>query len=247
MGFRDFFSERAAEYRSFRPQYPAPLFAYLASLPEQRDLVWDCGTGSGQAAIALARHFRRVIAGDASKSQVFHARERPGVAYAVVEAGQAAIRDRALDLVVVAQAAHWFHFERFYAEVRRVLKPRGVLAIWCYDLPEISPAIDAIVRSLYRDTLGGFWSPERRLIDARYETLPFPFPQLPVPGFDMETEWTLEQFVGYIRTWSALKAYGAKLGRDPVAAILEELGSAWGEMSRSRRLHWPLTLKVGRN
>ncbi len=247
MGFRDFFSERAAEYRSFRPQYPAALYAYLASLVADRDLVWDCGTGSGQAAVGLARHFRRVIASDASKSQVFHARQHPGVAYAAVEAAHAAIRDRAVDLVAVAQAAHWFHFERFYAEMRRILKPRGVLAIWCYDLPEISPPIDAIVRSLYRDTLEGFWAPERRLIDERYATLPFPFPPLPVPGFAMETEWTLEQFVGYVRTWSALEAYGAKHGRDPVAAILDELAGAWGEVSRARRLRWPLTLKAGRN
>ena len=52
------------------------LFTYLASLCPAHDLAWDCATGNGQAAVALAPHFEQVIATDASAQQIDQAQNR---------------------------------------------------------------------------------------------------------------------------------------------------------------------------
>ena len=67
---KDHFSGHAACYQQFRPKYPDALFAYLASLCPGHGLAWDCATGNGQAAVALARYFSDVIATDLSAEQI---------------------------------------------------------------------------------------------------------------------------------------------------------------------------------
>ena len=62
--FADHFSGVAADYARSRPRYNDDLFAWLATLPARRERAWDVGTGSGQAALGLARHFTAVVASD---------------------------------------------------------------------------------------------------------------------------------------------------------------------------------------
>ena len=71
---KDHFSGHADRYEAFRPTYPDALFLYLSSLCTRRDLGWDCATGNGQAAVALAPYFSAIIATDASQKQIDHAR-----------------------------------------------------------------------------------------------------------------------------------------------------------------------------
>src|SRR5262249_7162330 len=105
--FKDHFSGHAADYRAFRPDYPPELFAFLASVAPGRDLAWDCGTGSGQAAVGLAEHFAKVFATDASAEQLKNAQPHPRVEYAVAPAEKCPLGDHVVDLVTVAQALHW--------------------------------------------------------------------------------------------------------------------------------------------
>ena len=134
--FKDYFSDAAASYATFRPRYPAALFDFVATLPIRRGTVWDCATGNGQAAIPLAEHFDRVIATDASADQIAHAEPHPRVSYRVALADASGLEvASSVDLVTVAQALHWFPLDRFFGEVRRVLVPDGVLAVWCYTRP----------------------------------------------------------------------------------------------------------------
>ncbi len=142
-GFGDFFSEQARVYARFRPQYPGELFAYLASAAPGRELAWDCGTGNGQAAQDLARHFRRVIATDASADQIAQAAQHERIEYQVARAEDVSLDDHSVDLITAAMAVHWFDLDSFYAVVRRAAKRDGVLAVWMYHLPVIDPAIDA--------------------------------------------------------------------------------------------------------
>jgi len=66
--FKDYFSDKSEDYSKFRPQYPAELFSYLASVTPHHQCAWDCATGSGQAALGLTHHFSKIIAIDASQS-----------------------------------------------------------------------------------------------------------------------------------------------------------------------------------
>jgi SAM-dependent methyltransferase len=243
---KDHFSGHAACYQQFRPNYPDALFTFLASLCPVHELAWDCATGNGQAAVALAPHFDRVIGTDASAQQIDQAEPHPKVEYLVAPADKMPIDDGVVDLVTVAQALHWFDVKGFYAEVSRALKNGGVLAVWCYQLHKISPEIDAVVSRLYSGIVGPYWPPERKIVEDGYKTLAFPFDELAAPEFRMVHSWDLERMVGYLSSWSSSQRYRKQNGTDPVAHIADDLKAAWGDPNQPRDVIWPLHLRVGR-
>lgn len=246
MSFADHFSGVSAAYAAFRPHYPDALFDFLAGVAPARNAAWDAGTGSGQAAVGLARHFKRVIATDASSSQIEHATPDPRINYRVCPAESSELNDRSIDLVTVAQALHWFDRPRFWEEVRRVLQPNGVIAVWTYVMIEIAPAIDEIVRRFYSGVVGPYWPPERRITEERYRTIEFPFAEFAAPSFVIEQSVTLDDVAGYVRTWSATRAFIKRQGEDPVERLVSELGPAWGDPRQSRLGRWPVAMRVGR-
>ena len=241
--FKDHFSAQSAGYARHRPCYPRKLFEFLAGLSGRRR-AWDCATGTGQAAVALAEVFGEVIATDASQAQIDAAVTHPRVSYRVAIAEESGLPAGSVDLVTVGQALHWFDIERFFAEASRVLVPGGVLAAWCYELCRVSPDCDRIVRRLYSDIVGPYWPPERRLIEERYAAIEFPGTRLVAPGLAMNARWNVEDMLGYLRTWSACHRYRREQGGDPVERIEDELRAAWGAAPRTAR--WPLTVKVVR-
>jgi SAM-dependent methyltransferase len=246
MNFKDHFSKQADDYAKYRPLYPPALFAYLASQVSGHALAWDCGTGSGQAALGLAAYFGRVIATDAAEAQIRNATPHEKILYKVAPAERTDISAGSVDLITVAQALHWVDLGHFYAETRRVLKPAGVLAVWCYGLNEIESGIDEIVWRYYRDVVGPYWPPERRLIDERYRTVPFPFAEWTPPAFHMEADWTLDEYLGYLGTWSATQRYRQQQGTDPLPALRAELLHAWGAPQAKRVVKWPIHLRIGK-
>jgi len=248
-GFRDHFSPVAAGYAAYRPLYPDALFLYLAGLPKRRALAWDCGCGNGQATLGLAQHFDRVIGTDASAAQLAEASPHSRVEYRVALAEQSGLDPGTVDLVTAAQAMHWFDRERFYAEVRRVLAPagNGVLAVWAYAKGSLDdPALEAVLQRFYRDTVGPYWPPGREIAETGYRTLDFPFEELTPPTFAMTAEWTLEELLGYVGTWSATTRFIADRGEDPRHVLREHLTRIWGAPETRHRLRWPLGLRVGR-
>lgn len=246
MSFKDHFSGHAGRYAKYRPGYPAELYAYLATLTPQRQVALDCATGSGQAAVGLAQHFELVIGADGSVAQLQNAQAHPRVRYVANMAEQPAFRDGSVDLVVAAQAAHWFDHERFYGEVRRVLRPQGALAVWTYGLASITPGIDAVVRQFYIDVVGDYWPPERRYVEAAYRNLPFPLQEIAAPPLRLELHWDLDALIGYIGTWSAVQRYGRATGNDPLPALRQRLEPCWGPATELHLVVWPLHLRVGR-
>ena len=246
MSFSDHFSTGADGYAKFRPRYPDALFDFLARAAPARDAVWDVGTGNGQAAVGLARVFAHVTATDASASQIEQAIPHPRVSYRVCPAEVSGLEDASFDLVSVAQAVHWFDRERFWAEARRVLRPKGTVAIWTYLLFEITPEIDGIVRRFYSGMLGPYWPPERRLSEQRYQTIDFPFLEFDAPDFMIEQAITLDDVAGYIRTWSATRAFMKHHQLDPVDELVKELTRAWLVPQQERLARWPVAMRVGR-
>jgi SAM-dependent methyltransferase len=245
MSFKDHFSGHAADYASFRPGYPPELFQLVAALPRRRDLAWDCGTGNGQAAGGLAEHFGRVIATDPSPQQLAHALPHPRVEYRVAPAESSGLAARSVDLIAVAQAFHWFDFDRFFAEARRVLAPGGAVALWTYNLARVSPEVDAVTDRLARQIAGPYWPPERRWVDEEYQTIPFPFPEVATPRIEHHERWDLERLLLYIGTWSACKRYHQATGQNPIALIRADLEAAWGDSpDRSRQISWPIFLRA---
>jgi len=244
MSFKDHFSKQASDYAKFRPQYPPELFKYLGAIAPQRKLAWDCGTGNGQAAVALASVFERVIATDASEAQIANAEAHARVEYRVAPAETSGIESDTMDLVMVAQALHWFDLDRFYAEVKRVLKPNGIIAASAYNLLKIAPAIDEIVNRYYYEIVGPFWPPERELVE-NFADLPFPFHKIDPPEFEMKARWNLDHLIGYLGTWSATQRFISARGSDPLNETTDELRIAWGDPQQMRKVIWPLILRIG--
>jgi ubiquinone/menaquinone biosynthesis C-methylase UbiE len=245
--FPDHFSSVAKRYADFRPSYPAALFDFLATLVSPVSRVWDCAAGNGQATRDLAARFSQVIATDASPEQIASATPHPKVDFRVAPAEQSGLPDQSVELITVAQALHWFDLERFYAEVRRVLQPKGVLAAWAYGINEVEgQAVNQLVQDYYSNTVGPFWPPERKLVEDGYRTLPFPFTEITPPAFRMEARWTLKQLLGYFSTWSATNRCLKATGRNPLEPLSVTLARVWGEADSPRLVVWPLSLRVGR-
>ena len=245
MASKDYFSDHAAGYASYRPHYPAAMFTWLAQQCEQQRNAWDCATGSGQAAVALAPYFQHVIATDASQAQLTQATPHDNIHYVCASAEQVPLASNSLDLITVAQAAHWFDRPHFYREVDRLLVPDGVLALWCYGLFQITPEIDALILDYYQHTVGEYWPPERRHIEQAYQSIGFPYTERDTPNYQMQLEWNLPQVMGYLATWSATRLFVKATGRDPLPTLEQLLTAAWGDPQQRRPIHWPIHLKAG--
>ncbi|MBE9118816.1 methyltransferase domain-containing protein [Lusitaniella coriacea LEGE 07157] len=246
MTFKDYFSQQAASYSAYRPHYPQALFDYLTSLCPGRDRAWDCATGNGQGAMSLVPHFKTIIATDASGAQIENAALHPQIDYRVEPAETTTIETRSIDLVTVAQALHWFARDRFYTEVKRVLKPSGIIAVWCYKLPVISEEIDPIIEEYYERIVGEYWPPERQLIEEKYQTIDFPFEEITPPQFQMEVMWTRDRALGYLGTWSATQRFISDRNTNPLQQIYSRFTEAWGDPESIKVARSRIHLRIGK-
>ncbi|HEO65234.1 MAG TPA: class I SAM-dependent methyltransferase [Spirochaetes bacterium] len=245
MNFKDYFSKQATDYALYRPHYPKALFDYLNSIVNEHKRVWDCGTGSGQVAVGLSPYFDEVIATDPSQRQIDEAIRDSKITYKVA-AEDVELDSHSIDLVTVGQALHWFDFNKFYSRVKEVLKPKGVLAVWCYSLIQINPTLNSLVKHYYASIVGPFWPAERHWVEEQYEKIPFPWDEMEPPEMNMTIEWTLKELLGYLNTWSATQRFIDAHGDHPLDQIIEDLKKAWGRPDEKKAVHWPLHLRVGR-
>lgn len=246
MHSKDHFSPVAKDYAAFRPRYPRALFSWLAGIAPGHDVAWDCACGSGQASVDLAEHFGRVVATDLSESQLRAATPHPRVEYRVAVAAASGLPPASVAVVTVAQALHWFDLDEFYAEVRRVLRPGGVLAAWSYGVPQFEDeSVDAVIQNFYHRVVGPYWPPERKQVEEGYRSLPFPAPELDVPALTMERQWSADAILGYVRSWSATSRC-IRAVADPIPALRDELLRAWGDPGRRQTLRWPLSVRAAR-
>lgn len=244
--FADHFASVSAGYATYRPAYPRELFAALAGVSPSTALAWDCGCGTGQASVALAEFFDEVDASDASAAQIAQATPHARVTYGVVPAEESGFPDASVSLITVAQALHWFDVDAFHVEARRVLVPRGVIAEWTYALLQV-PSSDAVT-ALIRDfdvEMHPYWPPERRFVDRNYIDFAFPFEPISLGDFAMHAEWSREQLLGFLGTWSAVARCRQQTANDPLVAVAEKLAVAWVGTT-TREIRWPMTLRVGR-
>jgi SAM-dependent methyltransferase len=244
--FKDHFSGVAEVYAASRPSYPPALAAALAKLCAHTSVAVDCGCGNGQLSTILAAHFEQVIALDPSAAQIAAAAPHPRVAYRVAPAEHTGVADHSANLVVAAQAAHWFDLPEFWREVRRIARPGAPCALITYSLMQVEPAIDDCVRHFHDVTLGDYWPPERASVIAGYRDIAFPFAELAMPSLHIERDWNLEQLMNYLDTWSGLKAAEKVLPVSPRGAFRDQLGPLWGDPAMRRAVRWPLTVRCGR-
>ena len=243
---KDNFSLQSNEYVKYRPTYPPVLFEYLFSLIKNKVTAWDCGTGNGQIAAALADKFEKIFATDISNNQLNNAVKKNNIIYSCVPAEQTHFADNSFNLITVGQAIHWFNFDKFYSEAKRTLiQEDGILAVIGYDLITIDYEIDIITQWFYKNIIGKYWDAERHYVDEQYKTIPFPFKEIHSPGFNSIFEWTFAEYLGYLSTWSAVQHYIKDTGKDPILLIEAKLNDKWKDGER-KTVCFPILLRVGR-
>ncbi|MDB5202211.1 MAG: SAM-dependent methyltransferase [Ferruginibacter sp.] len=241
---KDNFSAQAAEYAKFRPVYPQALYDFILTYTKGRNQAWDVGAGNGQTATQLAAHFDHVTATDISQNQLAQAGAQHNISYLVEPAEQSSLPGASVDLVTISQALHWFNFDEFYKEVKRVAAPGAVIAAWTYNLLSINPEIDALIHSFHFETLDKYWDEERKFVDDGYANIPFPFTVIPAPDFTIHACWHFEELQGYLGTWSAVQKYRRETGDDPVAPLMQNIRRHWRE-GEKLELQFPVYLKMG--
>jgi SAM-dependent methyltransferase len=241
------FSLNSELYAKHRPQYPDELFSFLSDICEQHDCAWDCATGNGQAAVSCAKYFLLVQATDISTEQIQHCITHPKVHYSLSSAEHTSFKDQSFDLVMVAQAIHWFDEELFFKEVDRVLKPKGILAVWGYGFLEIEREIDDVIAEYLLQPIERFWASGNHQVMDGYRELSLPYNKIQTSNsFRMSVQWNLPQLLAYFRTWSAVKRYLSELGDDPVDYLEPVLKLKWNDPDRAKLVQMPLFLKVSR-
>jgi SAM-dependent methyltransferase len=246
MSFKDHFSAHSADYAAYRPTYPQALVSYLAELCEKTGLALDAGCGTGQLSVLLAERFSHVTATDASAQQIEKAQAHERVEYRVAPAESSGLPDQSVDLITVAQAAHWFDLPAFYAEARRIGKQGAVLALITYGVVEADAEVGPAIGHFYKAVIGPYWPPERRHVEDGYRTFDFPFTELQAPPLAIEVQWREVDLLGYVDTWSAVREAEKTLGREPLETFRRELLNAWGDPEIRRQIRFPLSMRVGR-
>lgn len=241
---KDNFSKQAFDYSKFRPQYPQEMIEYIISFVNNKSIALDLATGNGQVAHKLSAHFKKVFATDISQKQLDNAIQADNIIYSKESAEETSFENQKFDLIVVAQAVHWFDFELFYKEIYRILKPEGIFAVMGYGLFLTNPDSDKILRHFYYNVVGPYWDAERKYLDENYETIPFPFDEIKVEKFENQFSWPFEALIGYLKTWSSVQHYISKNNQNPIDLIYDDLKSSWEK--NSHKVIFPLLLRIGK-
>jgi len=243
MAEKDYFSGHSQLYAKFRPTYPDELYRFIFGHLKSFDTAWDCATGNGQVAQVLSTQFDKVYATDISQQQLYHAIQTDNIIYSLQPAEKTTFPDKSIDLITVAQAFHWINTTEFYKEVRRIAKSEAWLAVWGYTNCTISPAINPYFLKFYSETVGAYWDEARKLVEDEYRNIPFPFEEIITPKFFIRAEWTVEQFAGYLTSWSATQKFIKKNGFNPVSEMMHEIAPLWGI---NKAVTFPLFLRIGK-
>lgn len=241
---KDNFSKQSVIYAKYRPTYTQELYDFILNHVTVKESAWDCGTGNGQAAKELSKVFAKVFATDISHKQIENAVHADNIFYSVQPAEKTDFPDNSFDLVTVAQALHWFRFDEFYKEVKRVIKPGGIFAAWAYSLLRITDEINTLIEDHHYNILGGYWDDERKYVDEEYRNIPFPFAKINTPSFTIEYYWTIEELEGYFNTWSALQKFITKNTYNPVDDLLQHVKTYWKQ--EQMKIIFPVHLLAGR-
>ena len=242
---KDIFSSHADIYAKYRPLYPPDLYEFLLSQVAERGAALDCGTGNGQAAGVLAEHFREVHGTDISERQIQNATQKDNLFYHICKAEDLPFTDNYFDLITSATAVHWFQFDQFFAEVKRVGKNNSVFACWAYKVVRTNHEnINKLIDRFYSETIHNYWDPERRHVDEEYSNIPMPFREVRNPGFATQLSWDLQTLEGYLNTWSAVQHYVRANGVNPVNQLMEEVGPEVGADGKIL-MTFPIFMRMG--
>lgn len=239
------FSKQATLYAKYRPDYPETMYDVIFDHLASNQAAWDCATGSGQVAKYLFNHFDEVTATDISKEQLAHAPKKDNIKYKIARAEDSGLSENKFDLITVAQAIHWFNFDQFYQEVRRVAKQNALLAVIGYGMVRVNAAANPVIDELYEEAFRTYYDKNRTYLDEEYDTIPFPFDEITTPPITNTYQWTLDHLEGYFNSWSAIQKIKTEQEYNPVNRTIKKL-EAKVTSPQNLEVQFPIFLRLGR-
>lgn len=226
---------QADKYALARPRYPSELLEQVRTLTDPCRLSVDVGCGSGQLTIPLADWSEAVIGVDRSPEQIRAATKHHRVTYHAGDAYELPVENETVDLLTIAQAMHWLDMPRFFAEVKRILRPQGTFAVLGYAVPRLQhPEMEKSFKHYYYDILGSdkepgepgcYWDVSRPLLDRGFAKTSFPFHHVARCWHEDHRSMALGSFADYLKSFSAYQTYTRK-NEDPLPTLLNELRAA---------------------
>jgi len=247
MHYHRLFSDKSDLYERSRPTYPKALYEYVADLCPLTHLAWDSACGNGQASIGLVEEFDRVFASDVSDEQISNAKQHPRVNYAVSTSEKTPLDDQSCDLICVAQALHWFDYDQFWPEAKRVLKPNGIFMALGYNWPSVNNQIDDAISNTIMSVIEPYWAPQNQLIWNYYRDINIPFKRIETPVFEMKVKWNLNEYFNFLHSFSATRRCMDAIGADFFDTAYECIAELWGEPTQVKVIDLDFVLYVGRN
>ncbi|CAF1534556.1 unnamed protein product [Adineta ricciae] len=171
----------------------------------------------------------RVIGTDVSADQISHAISKDNVEYRCSPGEDLSfLESNSVDLITIATALHWLDVEKFFQEVKRVLKPQtGVLAVWTYTFGSLDNSdADIVYKEFHQTTLQPYQNERQYIINAYYEPLLAIFPyksSLEQYTIEFRAEATLEQFLGTLETASPAQTYRKQNGEQKYQEMFNTL------------------------
>jgi SAM-dependent methyltransferase len=233
------FGSVAADYAVLRPGYPADAVAFL--LGERPLRVLDLGAGTGLLTDVLLAAGHEVVAVDVSEPMLAQLRARlPQVATATGGAESIPLPDADVDAVVAGQAAHWFDLVPAAAELRRVLRPGGVVGLVWNTRDERVPWVRALGELLAAESRDH--EADQGIVDRFAAELPA---TIEVFSSGTVQDVTPEQVVAGIGTRSYVATMDAA-GRDRFLGRVRDLLAAHPDTHGRERLELPYTTQAYR-
>lgn len=186
-----------------------------------------------------------MVATEPSQAQIDAALRHPRVEYRREPAEKSTLGDASVDLAVAAQAAHWFDWPRYVAEVERVTRPGALVALVSYGILDVAGDAGRVIAHYYRDVVGPYWPPGRHHVETGYRDLVWPWPAVEAPAIDMTATWTREELLGYVTTWSATARLVDTVGPGPFETFRAQIAAVWPDEER-RTVTWPLAIRLAR-
>ncbi|MBS0985919.1 class I SAM-dependent methyltransferase [Acetobacter thailandicus] len=242
---KNWFDAGGGNYARFRPEYPLELVRFLAEIAPAHARAVDVGCGNGQLSALLATKFDEVVGLDPSADQIAHVTLHRHIRYLCAPAEALPLPDHSADLITAAQAAHWFNLTAFYSEVRRVATDGAVIALISYGVLQLDGLLGKRFDRFYRNEIGPYWPPERKLVDEGYRDLIFPFEERPVPKMMINRDWNLDEFLGYISTWSAVRRAKDAGKTNILTHFASDIANMWGIPATKRLVTWPINMRIG--
>jgi trans-aconitate 3-methyltransferase len=203
--------------RTYHPSVVEAVINQHTTTGGKLDTLLDIGCGPGTATFDVASHFPHAIGLDPSEGMIATARAVGGttstgeaVRFEISTAEDLGVNlsppvaNGSIDLIIAANAAHWFDMAGFWRAAARVLKPGGSVAMWTSgniaahpDLPNAA-AIQAAIDEHQEKNLLPYFESGNFLTRNSYKTLPLPWTlKEPITAFDkgsfFRREWQINE------------------------------------------------------